>query len=130
MPLHFATPFDDDKAVPPGGEESSIDRWRRHGADICFILIKAGGFLGAIYLMVLGLPLVFFLMLAGGDLSLLFVQLGNLSAHYLAADHARQASFAAELKLGLFGVATLIAILRLPRFLDDVATTLGQDKVS
>ena len=130
MPLHLVTPFDRDDLAPPGDDPapSVFANWRRHAADLCTILIKAGAFLGAIYLMVLGLPLVFFLLLTGGDLALLFVQLGNLSAHYLAADHARQASFAAELKLGLFGIATLVAILRLPHFLDDVSTTLAQDK--
>ena len=57
-----------------------------------------------------------------------FMHLGNLAAHYLAADHAAQAGFINELKLGLFGVATLIVIWRLPRFLDDVSAALAHRK--
>lgn len=129
MPLHFATPFDGADA-PPIAERALAERLRQRFADICYILLKAGAFLCAIYLAVLGLPLLFFLALVGGDLDLLFLQLGNLSAHYLAADQARQAMFAGELKLGLFGLATLIAILRLPRFLDEVSTTLDREQVA
>jgi hypothetical protein len=101
---------------------------RRHFADLWYILVKAGAFLGAIYLAVLGLPLLAFLMLAGGDPERLFLHLGNLSAHYLAADHARRALFAGELTLGFFGLATFAAIWRLPAFLDDVATGLSEDR--
>jgi len=72
--------------------------------------------------------IVFFLLLAGGDLGLLFMHLGNLAAHDLAADHAAQAGFINELKLGLLGVATLIVIWRLPRFLDDVSAALAPRK--
>jgi len=138
MPLYLVTPFDrdhDPMAAPDAAEGAPAPginrsppfrRLCRFGADLCYILIKAGAFLGAIYLAVLGLPLLFFLALVGGDLSLLFAQLGNLSAHYLAATHAAQASFDATIKLGLFGLATLIAIWRLPRFLDVVAATLDR----
>ena len=97
-------------------------------ADLCFILVKAGAFLGAIYLAVLGLPLLFFLLLTGGDMTLLFAQLGNLAAHYQAADHARQAAFANELKLAALGIATLAVIWRLPRFLGDVAAQSSREE--
>jgi hypothetical protein len=129
MPVHLVTPFDraQDREAEDGFVLSPPGKtWRAHLADICYILIKAGAFLGAIYLMVLGLPLLFFLMIAAGDMTLLFSHLGNLAAHYLAADHARQASFVNELKLGLFAIATLIAVLRLPRFLDEVAHGLAR----
>jgi len=133
MPLHLVSPFDGEDIPLPSepsspSEQALLARLRHPFADICFILLKAGAFLGAIYLAVLGLPLLFFLALVGGNLDLLFLQLGNLSAHYLATDHAAQALFAGELKLGLFGIATLIAILRLPRFLDDVARTLDREQ--
>jgi hypothetical protein len=133
MPLHLVTPFDLDGDPPPVESARTPARlaWlRKPFADVCYILLKASAFLGAIYLAVLGLPLLFFLALVGGDLELLFTQLGNLSAHYLAADHARQAMFAGELKLGLFGTATLVAIWKLPRFLDDVSATLDREEVA
>lgn len=131
MPLHLVSPFDREADTPPGGNRSAATGsrfWRQPLRDICFILIKAGAYLGSIYLMVLGLPLLFFLMLAGGDLDLVFVHLGNLAAHYLAADHAAQAIFANQVKLVLFGIATLAAIWRLPRFLDDVSVSLAPRK--
>ncbi len=107
----------------PSGERSKAPSKRlpRIFADLCFILVKAGAFLGAIYLAVLGLPLLFFLALTGGDMTLLFAELGNLAAHYLAADHARQAAFGNELKLAGLTLATLAVIWRLPRFLNEVA---------
>jgi len=131
MPLHLVSPFDREVDTPPGDDQPapvSTRHWRQPLRDICYILIMAGAYLGSIYLMVLGLPLLFFLMLAGGDLSLFFIHIGNLAAHYLAADHAAQAGFINELKLGLFGVATLIVIWRLPRFLDDVSAALAPRK--
>ncbi len=131
MPLHLVSPFDREVDTPPGDNPPgriSTRRWRQPLRDICFILIRAGSYLGSIYLAVLGLPLLFFLLLAGGDLSLFFMHLGNLAAHYLAADPAAQAGFINELKLGLLGVATLIVIWRLPRFLDDVSAALAPRK--
>lgn len=113
--------------LPDGPRKAS--KLGRHFADLWYILVKAGAFLGAIYLMVLGLPLLAFLMLAGGDPERLFLHLDNLSAHYLAADHARRALFAGELTLGFFGVATFAAIWRLPAFLDDVAAGLSEDRM-
>ena len=111
--------------LPP---ESPTKRVPRIFADLCFILVKAGAFLGAIYLAVLGLPLLFFLLLTGGDMMLLFTQLGNLAAHYLAADHARQAHFGNELKLAALGLATLAVIWRLPRFLGEVAAISAREE--
>ena len=108
---------------------SRSTRLRQIFADLCFILVKAGAFLGAIYLAVLGLPLLLLLLLTGGDMTLLFAQLGNLSAHYLAADHAGQAVFANELKLAGLALATLTVIWRLPRFLDDVAAPHSSEAI-
>ena len=126
MPLYHSSPFDREPAPAPPGEASPARAipWRRPISDFCFILIKAGAFLGSIYLAVLGLPLLFFLALAGGNMALLFTQLGNLSAHYLAADGASQEAFSGTLKLALLGIATFVAIWRLPRFLDEVGRAL------
>lgn len=127
MPLHLVSPFDDEGEFPPGQAAAAPPArpWRQPLADLCFILIKAGAYLGSIYLMVLGLPLLFFLAMTGGDMNLLFAQIGNLAAHYVAADAARQMSFANEIKLCFLGIATFAAIWRLPRFLDEVAHTLS-----
>ena len=137
MPLYLASPFDrevepDAASLPPRPAirhslplRQTIHRLPRLAADLFYLLVKAGAFLGAIYLAVLGLPLLFFLALVGGDMTLFFTQLGNLSAHYLAADHASRASFAAVIKLVLLGLATFVVIWRLPRFLDEVSAELA-----
>lgn len=154
MPLQLISPFDHDPDIAPEQQQSvtppavlpdaQLDaildlspdeqtkapakRLLQIFADLCFILVKAGAFLGAIYLSVLGLPLLFFLLLTGGDMTLLFAQLGNLAAHYQAADHARQAAFANELKLAALGIATLAVIWRLPRFLGEIAAKSSREE--
>lgn len=124
MPLHLVSPFDRDPE-PPGEAEARPARKRRALADLCFLLIQAGAFLGSIYLAVLGLPLALFLLLVGGNPTLLFTQLENLSAHYLAADHMAQTRFIQMIAYSLLGLATFIVIWRLPRFASQVAQTLA-----
>lgn len=124
MPLHLVTPFDTDP------ETDAVERHHpnlgRLIADGLFILIRSTAFLASIYLGVLGLPLLFFLALTGGDMTLFFAQLGNLSAHYLEADDAARAAFLGQVRLGLFGIATLIALWRLPVFLAGIARSLHE----
>lgn len=131
MPLHVVTPFDrahepqldEGLDLPPG------PTWRRHAADTCFILIKAGGFLASTYLMTLGVPLLFFLMISGGSVDVFFAQVANLADRFLSADAARQSGFVDELKFGLIGLATLMAIWRMPRFLNEVADGLREEEL-
>lgn len=131
MPLHVVTPFD--RAHEPQRDES-LDllpgpTWRRYAADTCFILVKAGGFLASTYLMTLGLPLLFFLMISGGSVDVFFAQIANLADRFLSADAPRQSGFVEELKFGLIGLATLMAIWRMPRFLNEVADGLREDEL-
>ena len=131
MPLHAVTPFDraqdarleEDLDLPPG------KTWRQHAADTCYIIVKAGGFLASTYLMTLGLPLLFFLMISGGSVDLLFAQIANLADRFLSADPVRQAGFVEELKFAAVGLATLIAIWRMPRFLNEIADGLREEKL-
>jgi hypothetical protein len=131
MPLHVVTPFhrahepqlDESLVLPPG------PTWRRHAADTCFILIKAGGFLASTYLMTLGVPLLFSLMTSGGSVDVFFAQVANLADRFLSADAARQSGFVEELKFGLIGLATLMAIWRMPRFLNEVADGLREEEL-
>lgn len=127
MPF-LETPFDrvDDAYRKQPADLRPAFPWRARGADLCFILVKAAAFLGSTYLMTLGLPLLFFLALSHGSIDMLFAHLANLADRFVGADGARQAIFANELKLGLFGIATMIAIWRLPRFLNDVTDTLRE----
>lgn len=131
MPLHVVTPFD---RAHEAQLDESLDllpgpTWRRYAADTCFILVKAGGFLASTYLMTLGLPLLFFLMISGGSVDVFFAQIANLADRFLSADAARQSGFVEELKFGLIGLATLMACLRMPRFLNEVADGLREEKL-
>ena len=127
MSLHLVIPADQaleaDQDLPPPDKG-----WRRHAADTCFILLKAGGFLATTYLMTLGLPLLFFLMLSGGDVELFFAQVANFADRFLGADPDRQVGFVNELKFGLISLATLVACLRLPGFLCEVNDGLREQK--
>jgi hypothetical protein len=109
-------------------DEAAHRGLRRRAADLCFITLRATTFLGSSYLMALGVPLVFFLAISGGDGSSLFAHLANLAERFLAADYARQVSFLGEFKLVLIAAATLIAALRLPRFLRDLERDLSGGK--
>jgi hypothetical protein len=129
MSLHLVTPFEpaqelavEDDLPPPG------KGWRGHAADTCYILVKAGGFLATTYLMTLGLPLLFFLMISGGDVELFFAQLANFADRFLGADPDRQVGFVNELKFGLISLATLVACLRLPGFLCEVNEGLREER--
>ena len=129
MSLHLVTPSEpaqelavEDDLPPPG------KGWRGHAADTCYILVKAGGFLATTYLMTLGLPLLFFLMISGGDVELFFAQLANFADRFLGADPDRQVGFVNELKFGLISLATLVACLRLPGFLCEVNDGLREER--
>ena len=129
MSLHLVTPSEPaqelavkDDLPPPG------KGWRGHAADTCYILLKAGGFLATTYLMTLGLPLLFFLMLSGGDAELFFAQVANFADRFLGAEPERQVDFVDQLTFGLVGLATLVACLRLPSFLCEVNEGLREER--
>ena len=127
MSLHLVTPAD--QALEADQDLPTPDKgWRGHAADTCYILLKAGGFLATTYLMTLGLPLLFFLMISGGDVELFFAQLANFADRFLGADPDRQVGFVNELKFGLISLATLVACLRLPGFLCEVNEGLREER--
>ena len=132
MSLHFVTPFDQPQERPAGDgfDPPPPDKgWRGHLADTCYILIKACGFLASTWLMALGLPLLFFLVVSGGSVDLFFTHIANFTDRFLGADPARQIGFVNELKFGLITLATLVACLRLPGFLCEVSTGLREEKL-
>lgn len=110
MPLH-QTPFDHI------GTWSPSIRLLPFLQGTCFVLIEGSRFAASSLLIVLGVPLFLFLLIAGWDLSLLFAQLENLAAHYRDADAIRRLSFSQDLQ-GAFVILTLgVLLLRAPRFL-------------
>jgi hypothetical protein len=132
MPLHLFTPFDraqeceveDILDTPPPRKT-----WRSHAADGCYIVLRGSIFLASSYLMALGFPLLLFLLISGGDAEVFFAHLSNIADRFLAADPARQLGFLTEFKFVLIGLATLVVIWRLPRFIRDLDQELSEEKL-
>lgn len=83
----------------------------------CFVLIETAGFAVTSILIVLGLPLALFLLVAGWDLGGLFAQLGNLAERYRAADVVRRSLFSQDLMTSFAIALGAVSLLRMPRFL-------------
>ena len=131
MPLHLVTPID--RAQDARADSDSLDLpvkgWRSHAADLCYIALRGSTFLASSYLMALGLPLLFFLLISGGDAGVFFAHLANISDRFLGAEQGRQIGFLDEFKLVLIGVATLVVVWRLPRFINDLERELSGEKL-
>ena len=131
MPLHLVTPID--RAQDGRADSDSLDLpvkgWRSHAADLCYIVLRGSTFLASSYLMALGLPLLFFLLISGGDAGVFFAHLANISDRFLGAEQGRQIGFLDEFKLVLIGVATLVVVWRLPRFINDLERELSGEKL-
>ena len=131
MPLHLVTPID--QAEDARADSDSLDLpakgWCSHAADLCYIVLRGSTFLASSYLMALGLPLLFFLLISGGDAGVFFAHLANISDRFLGAEQGRQIGFLDEFKFVLIGVATLIVVWRLPRFINDLERELSGEKL-
>ena len=92
-------------------------------------LARGSTFLASSYLMALGLPLLFFLLISGGDAGVFFAHLANISDRFLGAEQGRQIGFLDEFKFVLIGVATLVVVWRLPRFINDLERELSGEKL-
>ncbi|WP_144094521.1 hypothetical protein [Croceicoccus sediminis] len=131
MPLHLVTPID--RAQDARADSDSLElpdkSWRSHAADLCYIVLRGSTFLASSYLMALGLPLLFFLLISGGDAGVFFAHLANISDRFLGAEQGRQIGFLDEFKFVLIGVATLVVVWRLPRFINDLERELSGEKL-
>lgn len=130
MPLHLVTPFD---RTDPSEDEQPVSQpvqtLRSRMADGCYILLRGSLFLGSSYLMALGLPLLFFLLLSGGNPDAFFAHVANLGDRFLAADLARRVTFLGQCKFVLIGLATLVVLWRMPRFIRDLDRELSGEKL-
>ena len=130
MPLHLVTPFD---RTDPSDEEQPVSQpvrtLRSRMADGCYMLLRGCLFLGSSYLMALGLPLLFFLLLSGGNPDAFFAHVANLGDRFLAADLARRVTFLGQCKFVLIGLATLVVVWRMPRFIRDLDRELSGEKL-
>jgi len=130
MPLHLVTPFD--RTDPSEAEQpvsQPVRTLRSRMADGCYILLRGCLFLGSSYLMALGLPLLFFLLLSGGNPDAFFAHVANLGDRFLAADLARRMTFLGQCKFVLIGLATLVVVWRMPRFIRDLDRELSGEKL-
>ena len=131
MPLHLVTPID--RAQKARADSDNLDLpargWRSHAADLCYIVLRGSTFLASSYLMALGLPLLFFLLISGGDAGVFFAHLANISDRFLGAEQGRQIGFLDEFKFVLIGVATLVVVWRLPRFVNDLERELSGERL-
>lgn len=93
----------------------------------CLVLIETAGFAASSLLLVLGLPLFVFLFLAGGDLGLLFAQLGNLADHYRDAEPLQRLAFGRDLTAGFLIAAGGLVLFRLPGFVRRLSRKLAND---
>ena len=75
------------------------------------------------------LPLLFFLLLSGGNPDAFFAHVANLSDRFLAADLARRVAFLGQCKFVLIGLATLVVVWRMPRFIRDLDHELSGEKL-
>ena len=130
MPLHLVTPFD---RTDPSEDEQRVSQpvqtLRSRMADGCYIVLRGSLFLSSSYLMALGLPLLFFLLLSGGNPDAFFAHVANLGDRFLAADLARRVSFLGQCKFVLIGLATLVVVWRMPRFIRDLDRELSGEKL-
>lgn len=153
MPLHLLTPQDRDYAPEPepvpepdwrpdpailAAVEHGRDlprpmrrpdhtprrHWWGLGADCCYIVVKSGLYLMACWVIAMGLPLMFLLLLTGGRIDKGLVFLGSLFGAFAGATPDRQYAFAHQASWVLVALATAVAVWRLPRFLDEVSEGL------
>jgi hypothetical protein len=98
--------------------------WWGLAADGCYIVIKSGAYLMACWVIAMGLPLMFLLLLTGGKMDMSFAFLGSLFGAFADATPDRQYAFASQATWILVALATAVAAWRLPRFLDEVSDGL------
>lgn len=111
---------------PPYTVDGKLPRrhWWGLGADCCYLVIKAGVYLMACWVIAMGLPMMFLLLLSGGHMDLAFMFLGSLFGAFDGATPDRQYAFASQSTWFLVALATAVAAWRLPRFLDEVSEGL------
>lgn len=126
MPLTLITPIDraQDTAALNPQRKSSYRKLTRLLSDGCYIFIKGCAFTATNFMITLGLPLLFFLAISGGDLTNFFMMLELLASRFLDADSARQLAFVGDIQTSLLVALTLIALLRTPKFVAEVANAL------
>ena len=97
------------KVYFPSAAQMKARRWWGLGADFCYILVKAGTYLMACWVIAMGLPLMFLLLLCMGQLDMAFLFLGSLFGAFVDATPDRQYAFAHQASWVLVALATAVA---------------------
>ena len=93
------------------------------------------GFLAGLTLSIAVLPeefpvvLTVFMALGAFSAEGFFAHLANISDRFLGAEQGRQIGFLDEFKFVLIGVATLVVVWRLPRFINDLERELSGERL-
>jgi hypothetical protein len=98
-------------------------------ADGCYIVLRGSLFLGSSYLMALGLPLLFFLLMSGGNPDAFFAHVANLGPLPGAILERRVTASSTSSSSLLIGLATLVVVWRMPRFIRDLDRELSGEKL-
>ena len=151
MPLNSLTPFDRDALAdqvtqldPDRGLDPEVEAWfarnlpgsanrrrkpidwRAAASDISAIMLLGTRYAVATFVLVLGLPLFVFLLVAGWDIGLLLASLEALAAHYEAAGPLQRLAFSGDTRALFFVAAGVVALARLPRLVRELADTLDR----
>ncbi len=135
MPFYADSPFDPEPlpgewadwdipghscAIPETPACPRFD-WQAAARDFAAIVILSARFAALSFVIVLGVPLFAFFVVAGWDLSLLFAWVGDLADHYRSAEPLRRLAFGED-TLALFLVTVgLVSLVRMPRFAREVS---------
>ena len=120
-----ATQEGEDLPRPPRRAAPKPPRhWWGIAADSCYIVVRSCAFLMACWVIAMGLPLMFLLLLTGGQMDMTFAFMGSLFGAFVSATPDRQYAFASQATWVLVALATAVAAWRLPRFLDEVSDGL------
>ena len=98
-------------------------------AELCYFTLRLSGWLALTLLSTFGLYAVFFMALGAFSAEGFFAHLANISDRFLGAEQGRQIGFLDEFKFVLIGVATLVVVWRLPRFINDLERELSGEKL-
>jgi hypothetical protein len=131
MPLHLVTPFDRTDARAETNSPSACpvpNLALAHAADGCYIVLRGSLFLGSSYLMALGLPLLFFLLICRAAIPAFFAHVANLGPLPGGRSRRRVIGFLDEFKFVLIGLATLVVVWRMPRFINVISTANFREK--
>lgn len=92
---------------------------------MCYVLLRASGWMAMTLLATFGVAILFFLML--GDFTAIgfFSQVANLGTRFVAADSARRAVFGDELFFTFIVAFGVVALLRGKLLLAIVTSTKG-----